>query len=805
MATRKIKAVETNPFVQDAKKIIETPMQTEVGKSFMEYSLAVVFSRALPSAIDGLKPVQRRIIYSMNESGYTHVKGYVKAARPVSNTMGIYHPHGDSSIYEAMAKMAQPFYLNVPYIDGYGNWGDAGGSGPAASRYTECRLFPVAQLVLGEVNEGTVDFRPNYDGETEEPVVLPVQFPTLLINGVTGIAVGFATNMAPHNPSEVMDATRWLLTHPDATLEKLMEFIPGPDFPTGGTLVGLDAIKKSYETGKGIFHIRSKGHVEALGRGKHDIVFTEVPYATKMDAIIESIKNAIESKKLVGIVDIKDLTDRKNGTRLVIETKAGINPDFLMGELFKHTMLKVSFGVNNTVLVDTDYNGVSYQVPKIVGLKELLEIFIAHRISVVTRRTQNRLNKKNDRLHIVEGMIKALDSIDEVIKIIRGSADTTTARLSLIKRFKLSEIQADYVLGLELRRLTKFDKLELEQEKNEILKAIAILEEILANDTVLRKLIADELTAVKKKIDQPRRSEILGGSLAEHLAESKKIASSSSVEVADDPCFISLNKRGQIVRNAKPARNSIVAPTTTRGKFMMVTNKGRAFRIESIHVGEKAASVASVLPTSLDKGERILTVFPVDLSEGKVGGLAMGTRKGIVKVQAPNWPKNSDEFSVIALDKDDEILNARWIDDNTSYDFVFITSDSSLLTFGAEKVRPQSSGSGSGVAGLKYNPDEVEIIDFSIVSHEERKNALVVSVSDAGNAKFTPYALYPQKGRATGGVRSLKMNRGETKVVYSTVAVNPELIDSDGNKLEILAIDPRRDGTGKPLGGIPVK
>lgn len=806
MATvRKAKAPEANHFINDAKTVVNTPVGEEVAKSYLEYSLAVVFSRALVSATDGLKPVARRILFSMYRDGFTPDKNYVKSARTVGNVMASLHPHGDSSIYDAMVKLAQPFYTNVKYVDGYGNWGDVGGSGAAAPRYTESKLDKNALLMIGELKENTVDMKPNYDGEEEEPTVLPVQFPALVINGTFGMSVGFASNMAPHNPTEVLDATRWLLTHPNADLDKLMTFIPGPDFPTGGQIIGMDAIRTAYETGRGKIRIRATYYVEDLGRGKHNIVFTEMPYGVKTVNILTKIKEGMKNQKLQGIIDAKDLTDRTHGTRLVVETKAGVNPEALVMDLYKNTPLEDTYGINNVALVKELRNGKLMDVPKTLGLKEQLEIFIAHRVDVVTRRTQHRKDKRDARLHILEGMLKALANIDEVIRIIRAAPDASTAQVSLMKKFKLDEIQADYILSIPLRRLTKFDQIELNEEKIKLTGEVKELSKILSDDKELRAVIGDELAVVRKQLDRPRRSVLVGGSLAEHMAEAKKAVATTSIEIEDGPTIISLTVKGSIVRNAKPVRNAFsTAATTTRGKFIVVTNKGRAFRIDALHVGEKPAAVGSVLPSALVAGEKVVCVTPVALEDGKTGGIAMGTKNGIVKVQDAKWPLKTDEFSVIALADGDEILGARWVDDIESYDFVFITSDSSLLTFPSSKVRPQGSLTAGGVSGIKVADGE-SILDFSVVSADEKDKALVVSVSDAGNAKFTPFNLYPSKGRSTGGVRSFRLLKTDTTVVYSTVAVNPVLVTADGTELTALPADSRRDGTGKPIGGIPVR
>lgn len=803
---QKIDPNKRNPFENDAKRVIHTTIEDEVAKSFMEYSLSVVFSRALPSVVDGLKPVQRRLLYSMHEEGYKHTGNLVKSARPVADTMGNYHPHGDSSIYEALAKMVQPFYMNIPYVEGYGNWGEAGGSGPAAARYTECKLSHVAELLVNEVSEDTVDMKPNYDGELFEPVVLPVRFPTLLINGVSGISVGFATNMPPHNPGEVIDGARFLLKNPDTTVDKLMKYIPGPDFPTGAQVLGLDAIKEAYKTGKGIFRIRAKAEIENLGRGKSNIVFTELLYAAKTETIIDKIKLGIENKKLVGIADVKDLTGHENGTRLVVETKTGVNPNALLLDLYKNTPLEDSFGINNVALVSREVNGEKMDFPETLGIIAILQEFLTSRANVIRRRSQFRLDKREARLHLVSGLIAGLADIDAVIKIVRTSDSDEIAQEKLIKKFKIDQLQAEHILNLQLRRLTRLDQIQLETERNKLLEEIAGLKEILGSDEKVKQLIDDDLKEVKKIIAHPRRTEIIGGSLAEHLEEAKQAAKNVSIEIVDEPCIVSLTHKGGIVRNERAVRGALSkVSSSTRGQFIAISNRGRAFKVETLHVGLKPALVSTILPEKLSAGEKILTLIPLELADGKTGGLAMGTSKGIVKIQAPNWPKTAEVFNVLTVEEDDEILNARWVEDTEQYVFSFTTSESNLLIFPANKVRPQGSLTGGGVTGIDYDANETRVIDFSITSLAEVESAVVVSVSDQGNAKFTPFKLYPHKGRATKGVRSLKMLKGDNEVVYSTVTNTPSLVTSNGEKLEPLALDPRRDGSGQPLGGIPVK
>jgi len=787
------KVSELTNLEQGAKALLEAPLDLEVSKSFLEYSMSVVYSRALPAIIDGLKPVQRRILYSMQEEGYTADKSYVKSAKPVASTMGNYHPHGDSSIYMALVKLAQPFYINIPLVEGYGNFGDVTGSGPASSRYTECKLSKEATLLLSELRENTVPMRPNYSDDSEEPEYLPVQFPNLLVNGNFGIAVGFASNFAQHNGAESINAAKYLLKNPEATVAQLMKYLPGPDFPTGGQIIGKDGIISAYENGQGIIKLRGTYTIVPTGRGKNEIVFTELPYGAKTETIISKIKELLKQGKLSGIADVQDLTDYKNGLKFVVEVKAGVNPQTLASELFRLTPLEESFGINNTCLVEGE--------PKTVGLVEILQSFLNHRFEIVTRRTAFRKAKRDARLHLIEGLLKALANIDEVIKIIRNAADTAIAKAALISKFKIDDIQADYILDIPLRRLTKFDQIQLNDEKIKLLEELKQLNLILSDKDELKSVVGAELDDVKKILNAPRRSVIVDGNLAEHIEAAKAVATQATValEIADEPCGVFLTPKG-IIRsdNLSPSKSVLsFAITSTRGKFIALTNKGRAFRIDTIHVGTKEAPVANSLPEKLPAGEKVIAVTPVALAEGNTGGIAIGTRNGNVKITAPQWPVRSDDFSVIGLEGDDEIISAAWVDDVNTNDFVFVTEDTSLLTFPASKVRPQGL-SGAGMAGIKLDSG-LKVISFNVVSHDVKDKAVVLTVSDQNRGKVTEYPLYPQKGRATGGVRSMKFLKGETKLVFAYVGATPLLLSTDGKAVKLPPTDQKRDGSGVPL------
>ena len=480
-------------------KVVDIDVSSEMSDSFLEYAYSVIYSRALPDARDGLKPVHRRILHQMAEMGLRPEKGHVKSARVVGEVMGKLHPHGDGAIYDALVRMSQDFSMRLPLIDGHGNFGSLD-AGPAAMRYTEARLANSAMLMVDEADEDTVDFGANYDGQILEPLVLPAAFPNLLVNGTTGIAVGMATNMAPHNLGEVIEATQHLIENPKATLKQLMKIIPGPDFPTGGELIGKEGLVEAYETGKGAFKIRATVETGKVTSRKQGITITELPYGVGPEKVVEKISDLVKGKKIQGISDIVDLTDGQSGTRVIIELKNGFEPEAVLDNLYRLSPLEEAFSINAVALVDGK--------PKTLGLKELLEVFIAHRIEVVTRRSNHRKAKAQERLNLVDGLLKAIIDIDKVVKLIRGSDDATEAKAGLMKTFKLNDEQATYILDMPLRRLTKMSKIELDAEQKELKATITSLTALLKSDEALRKAVSDELTEVSKKFATPRRTRI---------------------------------------------------------------------------------------------------------------------------------------------------------------------------------------------------------------------------------------------------------------------------------------------------------
>ncbi|GAB3783941.1 DNA gyrase/topoisomerase IV subunit A [Nocardioides ungokensis] len=784
--------------------ILDIDVGDEMRSSFLEYAYSVIYSRALPDARDGLKPVQRRILHTMNEMRLFPDRGHVKSARVVGEVMGRLHPHGDSAIYDAMVRMAQPWSMRVPFVDGHGNFGSPDDS-PAAMRYTEARMAPAAVAMTASIDEDTVDFKPNYDSRELEPTVLPAAIPNLIVNGTTGIAVGMATNIAPHNLVEVVQALRHMINHPATDLDGLMKFIPGPDLPTGGKIVGLEGIRDAYETGRGTFRMRATARVESVTPRRKGIVVTELPYGVGTEKVIERIKVLVQGKKLQGISDIKDLTDRDKGLRLVIEVKNGFHPEALLEQLYKLTPMEDTFGINTVALVDGQ--------PRTLGLKELLEVFLGHRYDVVRRRSQFRRNKKAERLHLVDGLLIALLDIDEVIQVIRTSDDAGTARERLMSVFDLSQAQSDYILEMQLRRLTRFSRIELEKEQEVLRREIEELDAILADEKLLRKVVSDELAEVAKTYGTPRRTVLL------ESAGTTVTSSAVPLEVADDPCFAFLSSTGLLARSTtdepvgsgdgRTNHDVVVSAvrTTARGEIGVVTSRGRLVKLSVLDLPAIPASandpnlqggvpLSEVL--SLESGERALALSALP-TEGP--GLALGTRQGIVKRVNPEV-LSRDEWEVVSLKDGDEVVGV--LDLATGRETLcFITSDAQLLHFGADGVRPQGR-SGGGIAGVRLTAGQ-QVAWFGAV---DPADAVVVTASgsstalpgtEPGSVKVTPFTEYPAKGRATGGVRCHRFLKGEDALVFAWAGTAPaRAAATSGAPVELPEANGRRDGSGVP-------
>ncbi|MEU8893029.1 DNA topoisomerase IV subunit A [Streptomyces sp. NPDC048442] len=806
MARRSTKSPQPDEAFEE--KILDVDVVDEMQGSFLEYAYSVIYSRALPDARDGLKPVHRRIVYQMNEMGLRPDRGYVKCARVVGEVMGKLHPHGDASIYDALVRMAQPFSMRLPLVDGHGNFGSLGNDDPpAAMRYTESRMADAASLMTESIDEHTVDFNPNYDGKEREPAVLPAAYPNLLVNGTTGIAVGMATNMPPHNLGEVVAAARHLIKHPGADLETLMRFVPGPDLPTGGRIVGLTGIKDAYEKGRGSFKIRATVAVENVTARRKGLVVTELPFTVGPEKVIAKIKDLVGAKKIQGIADVKDLTDRSHGLRLVIEIKNGFVPEAVLEQLYKLTPMEESFGINNVALVDGQ--------PLTLGLKELLEVYLDHRFEVVRRRSEFRRTKRRDRLHLVEGLLVALIDIDEVIRLIRSSENSAQAKERLIERFGLSEIQTMYILDTPLRRLTKFDRIELESERDRLNGEIDELTGILDSDTELRKLVSAELAAVAKKFGTERRTVL--------LESGASAVAAVPLEVPDDPCRVLLSSTGLLARtpngeplaldDARRTKHDVIVsavPATARGDIGAVTSSGRLLRMAVIDLPQlpdtaSAPNLSGGAPVSeflsLEGDETLICLTTLDESSP---GLAIGTEQGVVKRVVPDYPSNKDELEVISLKDGDRIVGAQELRTGEE-DLVFITDDAQLLRYQAAQVRPQGRPAG-GMAGIKLAAG-AKVIAFSAV--DPAADAVVFTVAGSkgtligdaeSSAKLTPFDQYPRKGRATGGVRCQRFLRGEDVLMLAWAGTAPaRAAQQNGTPADLPTPDPRRDGSGTPL------
>jgi len=801
-------ARQKDPTPPVEERIEEIALESEMQGSYLEYAYSVIYSRALPDARDGLKPVQRRILFQMAEMGLRPDRGHVKSARVVGDVMGKLHPHGDSAIYDALVRLAQDFAMRVPLVDGHGNFGSLD-DGPAASRYTEARLDRAAMRMTEDLGEDVVDFVPNYDGQYQQPDVLPAAYPNLLVNGATGIAVGMATNMAPHNLIEVVNAATHLLDNPDATTAELMQFVPGPDFPSGGIIMGLEGVRDAYETGRGSVKVRAKASIEQIGPRRTGIVITELPYMVGPERVIEKLKDAVQSKKLQGISDVNDLSDRKNGLRLVIGVKTGFDAAAVLERLYRLTPLEDSFGFNNVALVDGQ--------PSTLGLREMLVVYVNHRIEVVTRRTRYRLARRQERLHLVQGLLIAILDIDEVIQVIRSSETSEEARTRLCQVFDLDEIQAEYILELRLRRLTKFSRIELETERDELLAEIAKLEELLGSDALIRRQVAVELEAVADELGTPRRTVLMNAKPAQKRTAKQ---AETDLQIADAPTLVALSTTGRAIRIDTPDGEEIVAParrgkhdavrstarTTVRGELGAVTTHGRLVRFSPVDL--PSVPLASI---SLSAGARLRDYIGLTDRTEQVLGLvelasdtpiALGTAQGVVKRIVPSALPVRPEVEVIALKPKDRVVGVAPASDES--DLVYLTDDAKLLRFTASSVRPQGASAG-GMAGIKLAAGASAIF-FGTVTGDGN---VVVTIStsssalpgtDPGRAKISDFGEYPSKGRATGGVRAHAFLKGEDRLQLAWAGPDPAYaLDAKGSVRKLPMTLSKRDGSGQLL------
>ena len=798
------------------ERIQDVDVSAEMEGSFLEYAYSVIYSRALPDARDGLKPVQRRILFQMSEMGLRPDRGHVKSARVVGDVMGRLHPHGDTAIYDALVRLAQDFTMRVPLVDGHGNFGSLD-DGPAAARYTEARMRASAVAMCEGLDEDVVDFVPNYDNQLTQPEVLPAAYPNLLVNGASGIAVGMATNMAPHNLIEVAAAAKHLLENPDATLDELMAYVPGPDLPTGGTIVGLDGIRDAYATGRGSFKTRAKVTVEQVGPRKTALVVTELPYLVGPEKVIEKIKDGVQAKKITGISDVTDLTDRKNGLRLVIGLKTGFSPEGVLEQLYRLTPLEDGFGINNVCLVGGQ--------PQTLGLRDLLQVYLDHRIQVVTRRSRYRLTRRQERLHLVLGLLIAILDIDEVIQVVRSSDDAAAARVRLMEVFDLSTLQADYILELQLRRLTKFSRIELENERDKLQREIAELEALLGDPARVREQVGIELDEVAERFGTPRRTLLTEAkaSIAATPAQRRAAAAGGpALEIADGPTLVVLSTTGRMVRvegaeitarSARRGRHDAIlstVPTTVRGELGAVTSRGRLVRFSPVDLPSvpgnsvqlaAGARVGDYLGLA-DKKERVLGLVSLSSDDP----IALATSSGTVKRVAPGgWPSKPD-FEVIALKPGDEVVGVAQGPDTE--ELVFVTTDAQLLHFAASAVRPQGVGAG-GMAGINLSSG-AKVLFFGAVDPSAEIVVATISTpaetlagADPGRAKVSALAEFPGKGRATGGVRAHTFLKGENALALAWAGPAPALaVGPDGSLRQLPDAGAKRDASGTPMDAV---
>jgi len=772
--------------IENKMNVVDVDIEKEMKKSYLEYAMSVIVARALPDVRDGLKPVHRRIIYAMQGLGLLPDKPYKKSSRLVGEVMGKYHPHGDSAIYDATVRLAQDFNLRYPLVDGQGNFGTIDGDGAAAPRYTEVRMQKLALEMLKDINKDTVDFAPNYDENEKEPVVLPSKFPNLLVNGAAGIAVGMATNMPPHNLNEVIDATCEYIDNFDISIEELMKFVKGPDFPTGANIMGLEGIKQAYHTGRGKITVRAVANIEEYNN-KTRIIVTEIPYQVNKTNLIMKIVELIKDKRIEGISDLRDESNMK-GIRIVIELKRDANPNIILNNLYKHTQMQTTFGVINLALVNGE--------PKVLNLKELIGHYVEHQRDVITRRCRFELKKAEDRAHIVEGLLKAIDHIDEIIKIIRASY--SDAQEKLMERFGFTKIQAESILEMRLRRLQGLEREKLQDEYNSLIKEIARLKEILGNERLILNIIKEELIEIKEKFGDDRRTEIKPNFDEIEIEELIK----------EEDVVITLTKQGYIKRipsDTYKVQNrggkGVVALTTkeddyvdslfvtsTHSLILFFTNKGRVYKLKAYEIPEgkrqaKGQNIINLL--ELMHGEKVNAVIPVKDAEADEY-LIMATKKGTIKRTSVELFKAIRKVGMKAINlvDDDELIQVRVspVEDSA----ILVTKKGLAIKFALSDLR-EIGRTGQGVRGIKLDKDD-EVVSMNLDS--EGKHLLVFS--EYGYGKRTLASNYKVQNRGGKGVKTYKVTE-KTGFVVSSKMVNPNdeviVLSQSGGIIRLLVKD----------------
>ena len=767
--------------MEENNKILPIEIASEMKKSYIDYAMSVIVGRALPDVRDGLKPVHRRILYSMNELNLTPDKPYRKSARIVGDVLGKYHPHGDTAVYYAMVRMAQDFSTRGLLVDGHGNFGSVDGDSPAAMRYTEAKMSRLALELLKDIDKETVDFVPNFDESLKEPSVLPSRYPNLLVNGSNGIAVGMATSIPPHNLGETIDATVHLIDNPECSVEDLMNYVQGPDFPTSAIIMGKENIAEAYRTGRGKVKVRSRAIIEELPKGRQQIVVTEIPYQVNKARLVERIAELVKEKKLEGISDLRDESNR-NGMRIVIELKRDANANIVLNNLYKHSQMEDTFSIIMLSLV----NG----VPKVLNLKEMIYYYVEHQKDVVTRRTKFELNKAEARAHILEGLRIALDNIDAVISLIRGSKTTAEAKEGLISKFGLTDIQAQAILDMRLQRLTGLERQKIEDEYSELMKRIEYLRSILADEQLLLGVIKDEIIAIKEKYADERRTEIRhaeGEINMRDLIDDEEIAITLThfgyIKRVPLDTYKSQNRGGKGITAMSTREEDFVkhlVTTTTHSRLLFFTNKGRVFRMDAFEIPEgkrKAKGTAIVNLLQLAPNEKITTLIPVDDSSNEELYLLLATKKGIVKKTKREEFKNINKSGLIAigLRSDDELIDVKIT--NGKKDVLLVTENGMSIRFNETDIRPMGR-TAMGVKGITLSGDD-RVVSMNLT--DEGHELLVVS--EKGFGKRTDINEYRVQSRAGKGIKTYNIFEKTGKIVGAEMVDEKDqmmLINSDG-------------------------
>ena len=763
--------MEETPQRRDGK-IIERDIDKEMRTAYIDYAMSVIVSRALPDARDGLKPVHRRILYAMHEDGITSDKPYRKCANTVGSVLGRYHPHGDSSVYDAMVRLAQDFTMRYPLVDGHGNFGSVDGDSPAAMRYTEARMSKIAESMLTDIEKNTVDFMPNYDDRLQEPTVLPARIPALLVNGSSGIAVGMATNIPPHNLSEVIDGIIKVIDNPEITIEELMETIKGPDFPTGATILGKQGIKEAYTTGRGKITMRGEAEIEEMSGNRQKIIITSLPYQVNKAKLVKTISDLVKEKKIEGISEVRDESDRKEKTRVVIELRRDANARIILNQLYKHTQLQETFGAIMLALVDGE--------PKILTLRQCLDCYINHRKVVILRRTKFELDKALARAHILEGLKIALDNIDEVISIIRSSYDNPKERL--MERFGLSDIQAQAILDMRLKTLSGLQREKIEEEYNELMKLIAHLRDILSSETLVYDIIKEELLEIKDKYGDDRLTKIVaaeGEFVAEDLIKEEQTVVALThfgyIKRMPIDTYRSQRRGGKGITGIATREEDFVKQiftASTHDTILFFSNKGKLYKLKGYEVpeaGRTAKGTAIVNLLSLDPGEKISAVIPIqNFAEGKY--LLMATKNGLIKKTALTEYNSSRTTGLqgITLKDDDELITVRLTDGEDNV--VLVTREGMCITFDEKDVRPIGRVA-QGVIGIRLS-DEDEVIGMESVIAGGK--ATLLAITENGFGKRTELDEYRVQIRGGKGVITYKITPKTGKLVGVKIATEED-------------------------------